>query len=93
MIRSFNDKATAAVFQGEVVRSLPIEVQPVALRKLVMIDSAKNVLDLRLPPGNRLERLQGTRQGQYSVRVNSQWRICFYFDEDGASAVEIVDYH
>jgi toxin HigB-1 len=93
MIRSFNDKATAAVFQGEVVRSLPIEVQRVALRKLVMIDSAKNVLDLRLPPGNRLERLQGTRQGQYSVRVNSQWRICFYFDEDGASAVEIVDYH
>jgi toxin HigB-1 len=65
----------------------------IAERKLQMIDMAKSIIDLRSPPGNRLEQLRGTRKGQWSVRINDQWRVCFFFRNGQASAVEIVDYH
>ena len=93
MIQTFGDKATAAVFEGLFVRSLPRHIQACAHRKLLMIDAAVSLEDLNAPPGNRLECLQGTRSGQWSIRVNAQWRICFYFIDGEALNVEIVDYH
>jgi len=93
MIRSFTDKATALIFQGRFARSLPQEIQPLALRKLRAIDSAVHIEDLRIPTGNRLERLQGQRSGQWSIRINVRWRICFEFVEGDALNVGIVDYH
>lgn len=93
MIKSFADKATEALFEGLYVHSLPRCIQAAAHRKLLMIDAAVSVSDLMLPPGNRLESLHGTRSGQYSIRVNNQWRICFYFLEEKACAVEVTDYH
>lgn len=93
MIRSFKDKTTAAVFMGQVVNSLPRQIQPLALRKLKMIEVARNVTDLRSPPGNRLEALKGERKGQWSIRINDQWCVCFRFDGGDAFDVEIVDYH
>ena len=92
MIASFRDKETERVFHGYVSRSFPPTIQPTARRKLVQIDSVSDVLELANPPGNRLERLLGTRQGQWSIRINDQWRICFRW-VDSASDVEIVDYH
>ncbi|NER00216.1 MAG: type II toxin-antitoxin system RelE/ParE family toxin [Cyanothece sp. SIO2G6] len=72
----------------------PHNIQKIALRKLLLIDAAASVHDLRVPPGNRLEKLVGDRQGQYSIRINDQWRICFVWtDENNADQVEIVDYH
>ena len=93
MIKSFADKATAAVFAGEQVRRLPPEVQQAARRKLKFIDAATTLDALRVPPGNRLEALKGERKGQHSIRINDQWRICFRWEADGAALVEIVDYH
>ncbi len=93
MIQSFKDKITAAVFLGHVVKPLPREMQPLALRKLKMIDSSAKIVDLRLPPGNRLEALKGDRKGQHSIRINDQWRVCFRFVDGNAFDVEIVDYH
>ena len=93
MIQSFKDKATAAVFLGQVARSLPVQIQALALRKLKMIDSARSVTDLLVPPGNRLEALKGDRKGQHSIRINDPWRVCFRFDGCDAFDVEIVDYH
>jgi proteic killer suppression protein len=74
-------------------RRLPADIQAVALRKLRLINQARALGDLRVPPGNRLEALKGERWGQYSIRVNDQWRICFNWREGGAADVQIVDYH
>ena len=93
MIRSFADKYTAAVFAGRAVRRLPDEVQMRARAKLLVIDAATELGDLRAPPGNRLEVLRGDRRGQHSIRVNRRWRICFAWRDGDASEVEIVDYH
>ena len=93
MIRSFADKRTAAVFAGYAVRGLPVQIQRRARAKLLAIDSAGRLDDLRVPPGNRLEVLRGDRRGQHSLRINEQWRICFVWDGGEAWEVEIVDYH
>jgi proteic killer suppression protein len=93
MIKSFKCKATEALFRGyEPTRHLRA-ISNVARRKLDMIDYASRLSDLRAPPGNRLEALKGDRQGQHSIRINDQWRICFIWREDGPHEVEIVDYH
>ena len=93
MIRSFADKQTAAVFAGLVVRGLPLQIQRRARVKLLMIDAAELPGDLRAPPGNRLKALKGDRQGQHSIRVNDQWRICFRWSDGEAWDVEIADHH
>ena len=93
MIRSFADKATQRVWREEYVRALDRSLQRAALRKLELLHAAADVEDLRIPPGNRLERLTGDRRGQYSIRVNAQWRLCFAWHEGGADDVELVDYH
>ena len=93
MIRSFADRETERVFDGFVSRRLPGNVQPAALRKLRYLNAARSIDDLHRPPGNRLERLKGNRAGQWSIRINGQWRICFRWNDGGAEDVEIVDYH
>jgi proteic killer suppression protein len=93
VIRSFKSRDVEEIWQGEVARRLPREIQEVARRKLRMLNNAQNIADLRVPPGNRLERLHGDRSGQYSIRINDQWRICFEWREGDAFEVEIVDYH
>ncbi len=94
MIVNFKSKETKLIFDGFVSRYYPSEIQKVALRKLLLIDAATLVNDLRIPPGNRLEKLAGDRQGQHSIRINNQWRICFIWtEENNADQVEIVDYH
>lgn len=93
MIRSFRDKATEKAFRREGSRKLSPALQRQALRKLVILDGAETLQDLRIPPGNRLERLRGDREGQHSIRINDQWRICFTWSDGGAEDVEIVDYH
>ena len=97
MIRSFKNKATEDIFNGENskgARNLcPQSLWRTAFRKLDQLDSAVVVDDLRIPPGNRLEQLKGDREGQYSIRINDQYRICFVWTESGPDDVEIVDYH
>lgn len=93
MIESFKDKITRAIFEGKRVKKLPEDLQRKVQRKLNLIDSAVFIDDLRVPPGNRLEALSGKRDGQHSIRVNDQWRICFVWGEDGVYEVEFVDYH
>ncbi|WOD19136.1 type II toxin-antitoxin system RelE/ParE family toxin [Paraburkholderia kirstenboschensis] len=93
MITTFGDKATARIFHGKFVHTLPRHIQALAYRKLLMIDAADCINSLHTPPGNRLEALQGQRSGQWSIRINAQWRICFHFIEGEALNVEIVDYH
>lgn len=93
MIKSFNDKETEKVFNGQFSRHLPQEIQRLAERKLIMLHRSATLNDLRVPPSNRLEALRGDRAGQHSIRINGQWRICFEWREDGVHAVEIVDYH
>ena len=93
MIRSFKSKEAQKVFNRDRSKKLPGEIQPVALRKLKMLHRSQNLQDLRVPPSNRLERLKGNRKGQYSIRINDQWRICFRWDRGDAYEVEIVDYH
>ncbi|MFC0399267.1 type II toxin-antitoxin system RelE/ParE family toxin [Paraburkholderia rhizosphaerae] len=93
MISTFGDKATALVFSGGFARTLPAHIQSVAHRKLQLIDAAASLSDLFAPPGNRLEAWQGERTGQWSTRVNDQWRICFHFVDGEALNVQIVDYH
>jgi toxin HigB-1 len=92
MIRSFADKRTAALFEGMSVKAIPTELRRRAKAKLAMIDAAVTLDFLRSPPGNRLEALGGNRTGQYSIRVNAQWRICFIWREDGVYGVEFTDY-
>jgi len=93
MILGFRDRETEQVWRGERSRKLPREIQQVARRKLRMLNNAKTLQDLRIPPANRLEALKGERKGQWSIRVNDQWRICFVWNNGNASEVEIVDYH
>ncbi len=93
MIRSFADPETERIWSGRRSRKLPSDIQVVALRKLRLLNQARVLSDLRVPPGNRLEALKGNRVGQHSMRINDQWRICFVWSEGGPSDVEIVDYH
>ena len=93
MIRSFADRDTERVFCREVVRRWSSDLQRLALRKLVLVDAAEALGDLRVPPGNRLEKLSGRRAGQYSIRINDQWRICFRWRDGDAYDVEVTDYH
>ncbi|MCW7467865.1 type II toxin-antitoxin system RelE/ParE family toxin [Leptospira levettii] len=93
MIIGFADKKTEKVWKGEFSKNLPTEVQNQGRKKLRMINNAHNIEDLKVPPGNKLEILKGDRKGQHSIRINDQWRICFIWDGNNASLVEIVDYH
>ena len=94
MIKSFANKATEKVYNQIFSKKLPNDIQRVALRKLVMIDNAGCLEDLRVPPANRLELLHGNREGQYSIRINDQFRVCFNVeDKNSFYQVEIVDYH
>lgn len=93
MIKSFADKETEKIYEQVFSRKLPQTIQRTALRKLIMIDNAGCLEDLRVPPANRLEALHGDREGQYSIRINDQYRICFRFDGRDCRDVEIVDYH
>ncbi|MGH7624842.1 MAG: type II toxin-antitoxin system RelE/ParE family toxin [Gemmatimonadaceae bacterium] len=93
MIKSFASRDTERLFQRERVRRLPTELLHLMLRKLVVLDAAEQLEDLRSPPGNRLGKLKGDRAGQYSIRINDQWRICFRWHEGNAFDVAIVDYH
>lgn len=93
MIESFADNETEKLFRRQRVRKLPPDIQRTALRKLVQLDAAICLDDLRVPPGNRLEALTGNRAGQHSIRINDQWRICFIWRAGGPQNVEIVDYH
>jgi len=93
MIGSFRGAETGKIWNLEPSRRLPEEIWRSALRKLVMLDKSKDLNDLRIPPANRLEKLKGNRKGQYSIRINDQWRICFEWKEGNAFNVEIVDYH
>ena len=93
MIRCFRDKTTEAVFNGENPKGFPADLVKVARRKLRYLNAADNLGDLRSPPGNRLEALAGDRNGQYSIRINDQFRVCFVWTSKGPAEVEIVDYH
>lgn len=93
MIKSFKDDEARKIFNRQISRKLPTEVQQVALRKLLMINNAYTINDLRIPPANRLEKLGGDRSGQWSIRINEQYRICFEWIENDAYNVEIVDYY
>ena len=93
MIKSFRDRDTERVFKRQRVPRFSLSIQKIAQRKLDLIEGADLIEDLRTPPGNRLEKLSGKRKGQYSIRVNDQWRICFRWRSGQATDVEIVDYH
>jgi proteic killer suppression protein len=93
VIKTFSDKSTAAIFSGKFVKTLPHEIQPRARERLDQVHAAVVVDDLRLPPSNQLEALKGARKGQWSVRINRQWRVCFRFEAGNAFDVEITDYH
>jgi Plasmid maintenance system killer protein len=93
MIRSFADPEAARIWEGRRSRRLPGDIQAVALRKLRLLNQARVLGDLRVPPGNRLEPLRGDRAGQHSIRINDQWRIYFVWTDGGPRNVEIVDYH
>ena len=92
MVRSFADKKTEKFFSGERIKTFSV-FKKAAERKLVMLDSAEELVDLLVPPVNKLEKLSGDRKGQYSMRINDQWRICFVWRNDGPHDVEITDYH
>lgn len=93
MITSFKDKETEKVWEGIYSKKFPRNIQKIMRRKLRMLNNAKNIIDLRIPPNNRLEKLKGNREGQYSIRVNNQYRLCFLWKDSNALSVEIVDYH
>ncbi|HXY57457.1 MAG TPA: type II toxin-antitoxin system RelE/ParE family toxin [Methylocystis sp.] len=93
MIQSFADPETELIWSGRRSRKLPPDIQAPALRKLRVLNQARALRDLRVPPGNRLEALKGDRAGRHSIRINDQWRICFIWSEGGPSHVTIVDYH
>ena len=93
MIESFRDKETKKIFQRKYSKKFPVNIQKLALRKLIMLDNAENINDLRVPPGNRLEKLSGDRKGEHSIRINDQYRICFMMDKSNIYNVEITDYH
>ena len=93
MIKTFKDRETQGIWEGRRSRRLPNTIQSVARRKLRMLNNARTLDDLRVPPTNRLEALKGKRKGQHSIRINDQWRICFVWSDGDAVNVEIVDYH
>ena len=93
MIKSFKDKETERVYSREGSNRLPQDIQQIALRKLRMINNSKTLKDLRIPPANRLEKLTGDREGQFSIRINDQWRICFVWQDGDAHEVEMANYH
>ena len=93
MIKSFRSRETERIWKGAVSRRLPRDIQQVARRKLRMLNNARDIVDLRVPPANRLERLKGERRAQHSIRINDQWRVCFVWRDGDAYDVEIVDYH
>lgn len=93
MIKNFKDDETQKIYQRQRSRKLPSDIQQVALRKLRMINNSVSINDLRVPPANRLEKLSGNRAGQWSIRINDQWRVCFRWEGSDALDVEITDYH
>jgi proteic killer suppression protein len=93
VIKSFKDKKTEKVYNREGSHKLPRDIQQVALRKLRMLNNVKSLNDLKVPPANRLEKMKGNREGQLSIRINDQWRICFKWQNSDAHEVEITDYH
>ncbi|MGP4688185.1 type II toxin-antitoxin system RelE/ParE family toxin [Agrobacterium pusense] len=93
MIRSFKNKLTASIDDGSVKKGFPADLVRRAQQLLTILDAATKVEDLRSPPGNRFEKLSGDREGQYSIRINKQWRICFVWKDAGPESVEITDYH
>jgi len=93
VIKSFRDADTQKVFERQRVRRWSLQLQRAGLRKLLILDAAEELADLRVPPGNRLEKLSGDRAGQYSIRINDQWRICFEWRQGDACEVEIADFH
>jgi len=93
MIRTFKDRETERIWNGQSSRKFPIEIQNTARRKLRLLNNAQDLQDLRVPPGNRMEALRGDRKGQHSIRVNDQFRLCFEWRQGDAYQVEIADYH
>jgi proteic killer suppression protein len=93
MIKTFKSKETEKVYNREISKKLPPDIQRTALKKLWMLDAAPDINTLRVPPSNHLEALKGERKGQHSIRINKQWRICFFWNNGDAFDVEIVDYH
>ena len=93
MIHSYKDAMTGTVATGKAPKGFPADILKSAIRKLTMLENACALDDLRSPPGNRLEALKGAREGQHSIRINDQWRICFVWNDGGVYEVEIVDYH
>lgn len=93
MIKTFKCKETEQIYNQQFSKKLPAAIQKIALRKLIMMDNATNIQDLKVPPSNHLEKLSGDRAGQYSIRINDQYRICFTVDNNDIHNVEIVDYH
>ena len=93
MITDFHDEETRRIWSGEFSRRLPSQIQQVARRKLRMLNNAQRIEDLRIPPNNRLEALKADRRGQWSIRINDQWRVCFTWIDGQAGRVEICDYH
>jgi len=93
VIVSFYDKVTEKIWNQEYSKKFPKQIQRLALRKLLILHAANDLTDLKVPPGNRLEVLKGNRKGQFSIRINDQFRICFYWKQNNAHSVEIVDYH
>ncbi len=93
MIVSFGNKETEKIWNGERVKTLPLEIQTIGRRKLRMLNNSQNIMDLRIPPSNRLEKLSGKLKNYYSIRINDQWRIIFKWNEGQAEEVKILDYH
>jgi toxin HigB-1 len=93
VIQSFKDAEAKKIFRRQLSRKLPHDIQQVALRKLRMLNNAVSLNDLRIPPANRLEKLTGSREGQFSIRIHDQWRVCFEWQDGNVYQVEIVDYH
>ena len=93
MIRTFKNRETEKIFKREFSKKIPYDIQDIALRKLRMLNRSMNLNDLKIPPANRLEKLKGNRAGQYCIRINDQWRVCFEWHQNNALKVEIVDYH
>lgn len=93
MIKSFGDKETELIWKGEYSKGFPANIQPITRRKLRMINNAQEIKDLRIPPGNKLEKLKGDLTDYWSIRVNNQWRIIFQWKTNDAFEVQLVDYH
>ena len=93
MIKSFNSKETEKIWQGNFSKEYPDNIQDLARKKLRMLNNSYDLSDLKIPPSNRLEKSKGDRRGQYSIRINNQWRICFIWENNDCYSVEITDYH